>query len=286
MSVSLEDAKKSPLARNSTQPANLGASPRQAILQRQLSAQSNSGNQNASSSSPSTTAASSLTSYLKYLLGMSHKPTKRTLSEEAECGTPESISEWLRQGSDPNEIDAYGYTPLINACLRNCIKSVKILISNGADINMQAEHGYTALHAAAQSGYLDIVETLIDNGGNMEIKNEDGDTALMLAVRSEHSAVIDALCKRGCDIHTSGFENVGPIDYAKNKKNLYLSDVLMKHDARQNSLTGGLLTDKKNSISEKEELDMADALLAHQAASINNSVINEEVFQISSSNAN
>lgn len=81
---------------------------------------------------------------------MSVKPTKRTLSEEAECGTPESISEWLRQGASPNEVDPYGYTPLVNACLRGCAKSVKVLIDHGADVNMQAEHGYTPLHAAAQ----------------------------------------------------------------------------------------------------------------------------------------
>jgi hypothetical protein len=46
------------------------------------------------------------------------KTTKRTLSEEAECGQPESLSEWLKNGADVNEVDAYGYTPLVNASLR------------------------------------------------------------------------------------------------------------------------------------------------------------------------
>ena len=67
----------------------------------------------------------------------------------------------------------------------------------------------------------------------MEVKNDDGDTALMLAVRSDHPAVVDVLCKHGCDMHTHGFDNIEPIDYAMNKRNLYLSDVLMKHE-RQN----------------------------------------------------
>jgi hypothetical protein len=124
----------------------MGASPREAVLQRQMSAQQAS--PPALHSSP--TSVNSITGYLKYLLGINVKPTKRTLSEEAECGTPESISEWLRQGSDANEVDAYGYTPMMNACMRGCLKSVKILMSNGADLNMQAMHGYTPLHAAAQ----------------------------------------------------------------------------------------------------------------------------------------
>ena len=101
-----------PLTRNATQPSNMGASTRQAVLQRQLSANA------AIATTTASSASSSLTAYVKYLLGLSVKPTKRTLSEEAECGTPESISEWLRLGSDPNEVDAYGYTPLVNACLR------------------------------------------------------------------------------------------------------------------------------------------------------------------------
>ncbi len=74
---------------------------------------------------------------------------------------------------------------------------------------------------------------MIDNGADLEVKNEDGDTPLMLAIRSEHTAIVDILCKRGCNMHTHGFDNIDPIDYAFNKRNLYLSDVLMKHE-RQN----------------------------------------------------
>lgn len=78
------------------------------------------------------------------------------------------------------------------------------------------------------------MELLADHGANLETKNEDGDTPLMLAVRSDHPEVVDALCKRGCDMHTHGFDNIDPIDYALSKRNLYLSDVLLKHE-RQHS---------------------------------------------------
>lgn len=74
------------------------------------------------SSSPSFANApvSAISAYLKHLFGLNAKTTKRSLSEEAECGSPESLEEWLRQGSNPNELDAYGYTPLVNASLRYC----------------------------------------------------------------------------------------------------------------------------------------------------------------------
>ena len=77
---------------------------------------------------------------------------------------------------------------------------------------------------------MEICELLVDNNADMEVKNEDGDTPLMLAVRSDQPAVVDFLCKRGCNMHTHGFDNIDPIDYAINKRNLFLSDVLMKHE--------------------------------------------------------
>lgn len=227
---------KPQLIRTNTTPSTYNTPPRSSELTRQMSA------------SPSlSTPVSAISTYLKGLLGMNPKTTKRSLSEEAECGSPESLCQWLRQGSDPNEIDPYGYTPLVNASLRGCIKSVKILLANGADVNKQAMHGYCPLHAASQNGFNELAEVLIDNGADTEVKNEDGDTPLMLAVRSEHAHVVDLLCKRGCNIHTHGFDNIDPIDYAINKHNIILSDVLMKHE-RQNLNSSSSVISNDNAL--------------------------------------
>lgn len=232
------------------------------------------------SASPSlSTPVNAISSYLKQLLGMNAKITKRSLSEEAECGSPESLGEWLRQGSDPNEIDPYGYTPLVNASLRGCTKSVKILINNGADVNMKAIHGYCPLHAASQNGYTELADTLIDNGADTEVKNEDGDTPLMLAVRSEHAAVVDLLCKRGCNMHTHGFDNIEPIDYAINKRNLYLSDVLMKHE-RQNLSSSTSVNESHNQKTLNHSHDELAGDLHHQPNQHEQSLnVSDSVFQ-------
>ena len=60
----------------------------------------------------------------------------------------------------------------------------------------------------------------------------------MLAVRSEKTDLVDLLCKRGCNMRVQGFDHVEPIEYAINKRNLYMSDVLMKHErlSSQNSV--------------------------------------------------
>lgn len=100
------DQQKQPITHIPTTPSAIGT-PQSAQYQRQ-----------SSGGSTGSTPVQTVTAYLKHLLGLSAKPTKRSLSEEAECGSPDSIGEWLRQGSNPNEFDAYGYTPLVNACLR------------------------------------------------------------------------------------------------------------------------------------------------------------------------
>ena len=140
-SSSSSNTNKPTLTRTSTTPSTFDTPPRSSgELHRQNSA------------APSLVSApvSVVASYLRHMLGLGHKTTKRSLSEEAESGSPDSISEWLRNGSDPNEKDAYGYTPLVNACMRGCIKSVRTLISHGANVNMKATHGYTPLHTASQ----------------------------------------------------------------------------------------------------------------------------------------
>ncbi len=110
-----------------------------------------------------------------------HEKTKRTLAEEAECGDETSLSEWIRdgiyrrlvvcnvffhprsisilfaKGSDPNECDAYGYTPLLNAAALGRLSAVEELIKNGANIDLKGPYGFSALHAAAQVNILNLI---------------------------------------------------------------------------------------------------------------------------------
>lgn len=80
-----------------------------------------------------------------------HNKTKRTLSEEAECGDEVSVCTWIKNdGVDPNDVDAYGYTPLLNATVVGRVNAVTELIKNGADVNKPGPYGFTPLHGAAQ----------------------------------------------------------------------------------------------------------------------------------------
>lgn len=90
-----------------------------------------------------------------------HK-TKRCLAEEAECGDEVSVSAWIKDGVDPDELDHYGYTPLLNAAVLGRINAVESLLKSGAEVNRPGPFGFTPLHAAAQvenfKHFLDLVK--------------------------------------------------------------------------------------------------------------------------------
>ena len=136
------------------------------------------------------------------VLNMFNSPqkTKRSLPEEAECGSADGIKCWLREGNDIrtmttsiyafsrtgadiNATDAYGYTPLMNAAMLGRLDIVRLLIDAGADIQKKGQFGYTALHAAAQNGHLDVVQALFKYGASVNCKNDDGDIPLILGKR-------------------------------------------------------------------------------------------------------
>ena len=147
-------------------------------------------------------------SWIKTVSGLLLKPwarspqkTKRSLPEEAECGTLDGIKCWLREGRSSREAllsgrrvliillclgadidapDAYGYTPLMNAAMLGRLDVVKALIESGADIQRKGQFGYTALHAASQGGHLDVVQALVKYGASVNCKNDDGDIPLIL----------------------------------------------------------------------------------------------------------
>jgi len=135
----------------------------------------------------------------------SPQKTKRTLPEEAECGSIDGIKCWLQEGADIDAPDAYGYTPLMNAAMLGRLKVVNALIELGADVQKKGQFGYTALHAAAQGGHLEAVQALVKYGASVNCKNDDGDIPLILAVRGTHAEIIDYLLKAGSDIHQNGW---------------------------------------------------------------------------------
>ncbi len=92
-------------------------------------------------------------------------------------GNTEAIRQHIKAGTDLNERDAYGSTPLIVATTFGKTEAAGLLIEAGADLNIRNNDGSTPLHIAAFLCRTQIVKALLDKGANRYLRNNAGSTA-------------------------------------------------------------------------------------------------------------
>ena len=93
-------------------------------------------------------------------------------------GDLKSINQHIKAGSDLDEKDQYGSTPLIIAVTFGKTEVAGTLIGAGADINCRNNEGSTPLHIAAFFCRTEIVKILLDNGADKNLENNFGSTPL------------------------------------------------------------------------------------------------------------
>lgn len=86
-----------------------------------------------------------------------------SLAHEILFGTVENVDRMIQAGADVEEVDEYGYTPLIEAAIANRVEMAQILLEYGAEINKSDVTGRTALHWAADNNNLPLCELLLAN---------------------------------------------------------------------------------------------------------------------------
>lgn len=103
----------------------------------------------------------------------------------------------LRLGSDVNELDTLGNTPLARAVSYGYADIVSLLLENHANIDNQNKQGNTPLILAVINSYgvakTAIIRLLLDKGANMDLRNSRNDTALDIAVVQSRYQAIDIL---------------------------------------------------------------------------------------------
>jgi CubicO group peptidase (beta-lactamase class C family) len=92
-------------------------------------------------------------------------------------GNTEAIRQHITAGSDLNEKDQFGSTPLITATTFGKTEAARALIEAGADIEMRTSDGSTPLHVASFFCRTEIVRALLDNGADKYARNMSGSTA-------------------------------------------------------------------------------------------------------------
>lgn len=115
----------------------------------------------------------------------------------------------LRYGIDLNELDEYGFTPLIEAAIVDDAEIASLLLDNSADPNFPDSTGGTALHWASENNNLVLARLLLENGADANAYNFSGQPVLVMPTLRRQSEIRQLLIKSGADeIFAQDFINV------------------------------------------------------------------------------
>lgn len=110
-----------------------------------------------------------------------------------------AVEEWLRHRIDPNEMDEYGFTPLIEAAIVDNVEIVRRLLAYGADVNGQDATGRTALHWAVENNNLELVQLLLKHRANPNSYTLAGQPVLVMPMLRRQQQLKRLLYEAGAD---------------------------------------------------------------------------------------
>ncbi len=95
--------------------------------------------------------------------------------------TPD-FDHYLNEGETLDDIDEYGFTPLIEAVITKQAPIIELLLSRGVDINKPDVTGRTALHWAVDVHDLELSSLLLERGANANVYTSSGLSILVYPV--------------------------------------------------------------------------------------------------------
>lgn len=101
-----------------------------------------------------------------------------SLAKEILYGSRESVAQLLQMGLNVNEVDEYGYTPLIETAIANKPDIAALLLQHGANVNGIDMTGRTALHWAVDNYNLPLCELLLKHKANANAYTAAGQPVL------------------------------------------------------------------------------------------------------------
>jgi len=112
-----------------------------------------------------------------------------------------------------NEIDSYGFSPLILASYRGNFEVAKYLITIVNNVDYQSPEG-TALMAAVMRNNTELIRLLIEKKANIDLTNQTGVTALMLAIQFKNIEIIKMLLHNKANLLLKDNDGKTAFEYA------------------------------------------------------------------------
>jgi|GEM_PF-1511245 len=162
-----------------------------------------------------------------------------------------TVTKLIEAGANVNAKDKRGYSPLINAIMRNQLEIAKYLITKGADVNAQDAQGFGPLvWTILLSSKLDYVKLLVEHGADVNAKDKQGFVPLIwLISRLEKLDYVKLLVEHGADVNAKDNRKNSVLCWAAHRGRSpeivqYLiahgADIQAKYETGESVLTGVL----------------------------------------------
>lgn len=124
----------------------------------------------------------------------------RSLADAIIYGTNDLVAQSVSAGATLDEIDNYGYTPIVQCAIVNSVEKAKILLDAGAKVDFDDLTGRTALHWAADNGNVELCELLLNRGANPNAYTRAGQPVLVMPLLRHNESIKKLLYAKGAKL--------------------------------------------------------------------------------------
>lgn len=123
-----------------------------------------------------------------------------SLSKKIIFGTDKEVAAFLQKEPALNELDEYGYTPLIQTAIVNSASKAKLLLDAGATIDFTDLTGRTALFWAADNNNIDLCKLFLRYHANPNAYNSGGQPILVMPLLKQQQELKQLLINAGAKL--------------------------------------------------------------------------------------
>lgn len=112
---------------------------------------------------------------------------RQTLANEIIYGDATSLQQYLRtHRSELNDVDEYGFVPIVEAAIANKTDCAQVLLRAGANVNGSDASGRNALHWAVDNGNYELTKLLLEHKADVNSYTSGGQPVLTYPILRRH----------------------------------------------------------------------------------------------------
>lgn len=124
-----------------------------------------------------------------------------TLANDIIQGVMPDFNFYLSQGESLDDLDEYGFTPIIESVIANQPEIAKALVQQGVDINKPDASGRTVLHWAVDNNSEEFTKFFLNHGADPNAFNRGGQSVLVYPLLREQWPLKQVLYQHGADLN-------------------------------------------------------------------------------------